>query len=79
MTTVKDNAYVDLSDVTVTWVCECSDTGTPVASCDVDDCGGADVNHSLQIGVTDTYPLILSYPGITNPVTLGDSVLLRLN
>ncbi|MDH3595242.1 MAG: pilus assembly protein [Rhodospirillales bacterium] len=77
--TVKKNAGVDLSDVSVTWVCECSDSGATAPTCSVDDCGGADVNHSLLIGVTDTYPLILSYPGINNPVTLGDTVLLRLN
>ena len=77
--TVADNAYVDLANATVEWVCECADTGAPVASCDVADCGGADVNHSLDISVTDQFELILSYPGINNPVTLGDQVLLRLN
>ena len=32
-----------------------------------------------QDGVTEQFELILSYPGLTNPVTLGDTVLLRLN
>jgi pilus assembly protein CpaE len=78
--TVKENAYVDdISKVSVTWVCECSDTGASAPSCSVGDCGGADVIHSIQIGVTDQFPLILSYPGISSPVTLGDTVLLRLN
>jgi Flp pilus assembly pilin Flp len=77
--TVADNAYVPLANATVTWVCECSGSGAPAPTCSVGDCGGADVNHSLTIAVTESYPLILSYPGINNPVTLGDQVLLRLN
>jgi pilus assembly protein CpaE len=77
--TVADNAYVPLANVTVTWVCECSDSGAAAPTCSVGDCGGVDVNHSIQIGVTDQFPLILSYPGMNSPVTLGDSVLLRLN
>jgi Flp pilus assembly protein TadG len=77
--TVADNAYVPLANATVTWVCECSDDGSNAPNCSVDDCSGADVNHSLDIGVTDQFELILSYPGINNPVTLGDTVLLRLN
>jgi Flp pilus assembly protein TadG len=77
--TVKDSSGVALSDVTIDWVCECADTGATAATCSVDDCGGGDVSHSLRIGVTESYPLILSYPGIKNPVTLGDAALLRLN
>jgi Flp pilus assembly protein TadG len=76
---VKQNSGVALSDIDVTWVCECAGSGATAATCSVDDCGGGDVNHSLQISVTENYPLILSYPGINNPVTLGDSVVLRLN
>ena len=79
VTRVAESADVAETDVTVTWVCECSDSGSTAPSCSVDDCGGADVNHSLNIAVADTYPLILSYPGINNPVTLGEAVLLRLN
>ena len=79
VTTVADNAYVPEANVTVTWVCECADSGATAPTCSVDDCGGGDVNHSLNIGVTESYPLILSYPGLNNPVTLGDQVLLRLN
>ncbi len=78
--TVADNAHVPLASVTVAWVCECSDTGFNAPACDVDvDCGGGDVNRSIAIGVTEQFSLILSYPGVTNPVTLGDQVLLRLN
>ena len=77
--TVADNAYVPLGNVTVNWVCECSGDGSSAPTCSVDDCGGDDVNHSLNIGVTEQFELILSYPGLTNPVTLGDTVLLRLN
>lgn len=77
--TVADNAFVPLANASVTWICTCAGSGTAAPTCGVDDCGGADVNHSIQIGVTESYPLILSYPGISNPVTLGDEVLLRLN
>ena len=77
--TVREHSFTDISNVSVTWVCECSDTGNDAPTCSVDDCGGADVNHSLLIGVVEQFPLILSYPGINNPVTLGDQVLFRLN
>ena len=77
--TVADNSDVALANVTVTWVCTCSDTGSAAPTCDVGDCGGADVNHSLRIGVFEDYSLILSYPGMSNPINLGDQVLLRLN
>ena len=77
--TVADNAFVPLSNASVTWICTCSDTGTTAPTCTVGDCGGVDVNHSIEISVTESYPLILNYPGISNPVTLGDDVLLRLN
>ena len=77
--TVADNAGVALANVEVSWVCTCSDSGGAAPTCSVSECGGADVNHSIRIAVTESYTMILSYPGMSNPISLGDQVLLRLN
>lgn len=77
--TVADNASVPVANVTVSWVCTCSDSGGAAPTCSVSDCGGTDVDHSIRISVTESYTMILSYPGMSNPINLGDQVLLRLN
>ncbi len=56
--------------------CECPD-GTPIP-CE-DECGVGERGSYVSIVLTQKYPLILSYPGIDNPVSLSSEAVIRLN
>lgn len=63
----------------VTFICECPD-GQAVADCNPAACGaGVDLRHYVTVTLQEDYPLILSYPGISNPIRLENSATIRLN
>ena len=62
--------------LTTAFFCECPN-GTPIA-CE-DECGIGERGSYVSILLTQEYPLILSYPGIDNPVSLSSEAVIRLN
>ena len=56
--------------------CECPN-GTPIP-CE-NECGVGERGSYVSILLTQEYPLILSYPGIDNPVSLSSEAVIRLN
>lgn len=65
-------------DPTVLLVCECPD-GTGVADCDPAACGGTDILSFIDITLEEDFPLLLPYPGFSNPISLSEQATVRLN
>ncbi len=59
-----------------TFFCECPN-GTAIA-CE-DECGTGERGSYVSIILTQDYPLILTYPGLGNPVSLSSEAVIRLN
>lgn len=63
-------------DPDVRTVCACNPSDTTFFVCGTG--GGCDELVYLQITLTEQYPLILSYPGFSSPITLNKMGVLRL-
>ena len=77
---VLDAAPADLGGAPqVTFFCECP-SGQAVADCNPASCGaGIDLRHYVTVTLEEDYPLILTYPGISNPISLENTATIRLN
>ena len=62
--------------LTTGFFCECPN-GTAI-QCEAE-CGTGERGSFVSILLTQQYPLILSYPGLDNPVSLSSEAVIRLN
>ncbi len=69
-------AKIGTHDPDVGTVCACNPTDTTFFVCGTG--GGCEELVYLQITLTEQFPLILSYPGFSNPLTLTKTGVLRL-
>ena len=76
---VLDTAPADETgtrNLSSTFFCECPN-GAAIA-CE-DECGAGERGSYVRIVLREDFPLILSYPGIGNPVSLSSEAVIRLN
>ena len=65
------------SSVTVAATSYCGCANGSVISCSTTCSDGSTIRTYVSVSVTETYPLLLSYPGFSSPVTLSASSSLR--
>ena len=76
---VLDTAPADKTgtrELSSTFFCECPDGSALVCE---DECATGARGSYVQIVLREDFPLILSYPGIGNPVSLSSVAVIRLN
>lgn len=77
---VIDAAPADLAGTPqVALVCTCPGGAPGSVDCDTGDCGAQDMETYLSVGLQEDFTMILDWPFIGNPISLGDQAVIRLN